>query len=115
MKIQQVSFNGKRIRAKRGPISNVSDRIETLAVISTADSRTGDVNAILRHEFFIVRQIDRRDGIFRPISASTAGCRENAERTPQQVPRPADSAFRKQLTDVAARNPLPAQAHLGII
>ena len=33
MKIQQVSFNGKRIGAKRRPVSDISDRIETLVLI----------------------------------------------------------------------------------
>src|SRR5271169_5970470 len=115
MKIQEVSFNGKRISAKSRPVSNVSDRIEALVVIPAANSRARNVDAVLGHELLVMRQIDCRDGIFRTISTSTPGSRENAERTRQQMPRPAYSPFGKQLADVAARNPLPAQSHLGII
>src|ERR1019366_10264777 len=98
VKIQQVGLDGKRVAAKSRTVPDVGHRVEALV----AHTRSSDVHAILGYEFFIVRQIDRRDGIFRPISASAAGGRENAERTPQQVACPADSAFGKQLTDVAA-------------
>src|ERR1039458_6891309 len=111
MEIQQVGLDGKRIAAKGRTVPDVGDRVEAFV----ADAGASDIDAVSGHEFFIVRQIDRRDGIFRPIAASTAGAGENAERTPQQVACPAHAAFGKQLTDVAARNPLPAQAHLRII
>src|SRR5208337_444004 len=111
VEIQQVSFNGKRIGAKRGPVPNVRDRVETLI----ADAGAGDIDAVFGHEFFVVRQVDSGYGVLRSVAASTAGGRENAEWTRQQMPRPADSAFGKQLSNVAARNPLAAQAHLGII
>src|SRR5205807_617764 len=78
-------------------------------------TRASHIDAVFGHEFFVVRQIDGRDGIFRPISASPSGSRKNAERTCQQMSRPAHPAFGKQLTNVAARNRLPAQSHLEII
>src|SRR5882762_5894016 len=111
MKIQQVGLDGKRIAAKRRTVADVSDRVKAFVTYT----RASHIDAVLGHEFFVVRQIDSRDGIFRPIAASASGSRKNAERTRQQVARTAHSAFRKQLSDVAARNRLSAQAHLGII
>src|SRR6266481_7391659 len=100
MKIQQVRLDGKRIAAKSRTVPDVGDRVKAFV----AHARAGHIDAILGHEFFVVRQIDGRDSIFRPISASASGSRKNAERTRQQMSRPTDSAFGKQLTDVAARN-----------
>src|SRR3982074_1006328 len=111
MKIQQVRLDGKRIAAKSWTVADGGDRVKAFV----AYARAGHIDAVLGNEFFVVRQIDGRDGIFRPISASASGSRKNAERTRQQMPRPADSSIRKQFTDVAARNRLSAQAHLGII
>src|SRR5208282_997403 len=112
MKIQQVSFDGKRVGAKRRPVSHVGDRIKTLRAITAADSCTRDVHAVFRSKLFIVRQINSRDRIFRAVTAPPSGGGENAERTSQQMPRPADPAGGKQFADMAARNPLAAQPHL---
>src|SRR5580693_4314469 len=105
-----MSFDGERIGAERGPVPNIRDRIKALA----ANAGAGNINAVFGHEVFIMRQIDRWHGIFRPISASPSSGGENAERTPQQVACPAHSACRKQSSDVAARYGFPAQSHLGI-
>src|SRR5271166_705086 len=83
VKIQQVGFYGKRIGPKGWPLSHVRDRIEALDFMAAADPRPCDVYAILRNQFFIVRQIDSGDRIFRPISAAPAGSGEKTERTPQ--------------------------------
>src|SRR5271157_5217758 len=102
MKIQQVSFNGKRFRAKRWTVSHIRDRVETF--IAHAGPR--DIHAVLRHEFFIARQINRGHSVFRPVPASPPRSRKNAERTRQQMPRPANSSRSKQLSNMAARNVL---------
>src|SRR5208282_706227 len=106
MKIQQVRLNGKRIGAKGGPVADVRDRVKAFV----AHAGAGYVDAVFRHEFFVARQVDGGDGVLRSIAASASGGGKNAERTRQQMPRPAHAAFRKQLTDVAARNRLAAPA-----
>src|SRR5437879_13862115 len=110
MKIQQVGLDGKRIAAKSRTVAYVGDRVKAFVTYT----RASHIDAVFGHEFFVVRQIDGRDGIFRPISASPSGSRKNAERTCQQMSRPAHPAFGKQLTNVAARNRLPAQSHPAI-
>src|SRR6266446_7598978 len=104
MKIQQVGLDGKRIAAKSRTVADVGDRVKAFV----ADARAGDIDAVFGNKFLVVRQIDGRDGIFRAISASPSGSRKNAERTRQQMPRPAHTAFGKQIKDVDAGNRLAA-------
>src|SRR5208282_1587771 len=58
---------------------------------------------------------NRGHSVFRSVAASPPRRRKNAERTRQQMPRPAHSSRSQQLSNMAARNILPAQPHLGII
>src|ERR1700686_2259763 len=111
MKIQQVRFDRKRVAAKRWTIPNIRDRVKALF----AHPRARDINAILRNQLFVAGQINCRHGVLRSIAAPASGSRKNAERTRQQMPRPAYPALRKQLANLAAGDALPTQAHLGII
>src|SRR4029077_4794050 len=51
MEVQQMSFNGKRIGAKRRAIADVGNGIELLLT----DARAGDINAVFGHEFLVAR------------------------------------------------------------
>src|SRR6202023_3134485 len=111
MEIQQVGLDGKRIAPKSRTVPDVADRVEAFV----ADARAGHIDAVFRDKLLVAGQVDGGYGVLRSVAASSACRCKNAERTRQQVARPADSAFGKQLADVAARNRLPAQAHLGIV
>ncbi len=100
-----MCFNGERIRPKRRTIAHIRDGIKTLR----SHARARDINAILGHKLFIARQIDGGNGVLRAESAPTPRRAQNAERTRQQMPRPAHSSLADQTSDVAARNPLAAQ------
>jgi len=112
MKIQEMRFNGKRIGAESGPIPNIRHRIKTLVLLTAANPRRV-MYTHPWHKFFVVRRLIVGTVYFAHI-ASASGRRQNAERTPQQVPRrlirPSASNFRMWLLETA-----PAQTHLRII
>src|ERR1022692_995686 len=111
MKIQQVRFNGKRVGAKSRTVPNIRDRIEAFV----AHARAGDIDAVFRNNLFVARQVNRRDSVFRSVTAPAPGGRENAEGTRQQMASPADAARGNQFPNVAAGNIFPAQPHFEII
>src|SRR5580658_3243650 len=98
MKIEQMSFNGKRICAEGRTGSDVGDRIEAFVT----NARSSDVDPVFRNEFFVTSQVNRRHSIFRSVPASTPGGTQNAEGTRQQISRPAHAAFGNELSDVTA-------------
>jgi len=53
MKVQQVGLDGKRICAKGRPIAHVGHRIKTLCTYT----RACDIDAILRHKFFVAPRL----------------------------------------------------------
>ena len=61
---------------------------------SVPDARARDVNAVLRHKFFIARQIDGGHGVLRSVARGRARRPQDAERTRQQMPRPAHPSRR---------------------
>src|ERR1700723_4125841 len=103
MKVQQVALNCKRICPKRRTVAHIRHRFKELG----AHACPGDVNPILRYEFFIARQIDSRNRVLRSIATSWARRPQNAERTRQQGTRPANPSFAKQFSDMTAGNRLP--------
>src|ERR1700692_583614 len=110
MKIEKVSFNGKRIRAKGRTITNVGYGLEALA----PDLRPGDVDAIFRHKFFVTRQVDCGHSVLRTIASTAARRGENAKRTRQQMAGATHATFENQFSNVTARNRLAAQLLLRI-
>jgi len=68
MKVQQMRFNGKRVRTKRRAIADVSNGFKLLRT----HPRTSNVDAIVRDKLFIARQIDGGHGVLRsqPAPAS---------------------------------------------
>src|ERR1022692_615063 len=95
MKVQQVSFNGKRIGSESWTVPDVRDRIETFV----AHARASDIDTIFRNKFLVSSQVNRRHSIFRTITAPASGSRQNAEGTRQQMPRAAHASGGKQLPD----------------
>src|SRR5271169_3661674 len=60
VKVQQVGLDRKRLRTEGRTIAHVRDGIKALV----AYARPGDVYPVLRHKFFITREIDGRYRVF---------------------------------------------------
>ena len=91
-------------------------RLPTLVTESKsffADTRAGNVDAILGNEFFVARQVDGGDGVFCAITASAAGGGKNAEGAAEQVARAAGAAFGEQFADVADETRSPRRRISG--
>src|SRR5580658_2863578 len=110
MEVQQMSFDGERLRTKRRAVSDVGDRIETLS----AHPGTGNVNAIARHKFVIRAQVDRGNGVFGAVTATAAGGRQNTEGARQQMTSTAYSSVGQQFANLRARNRFAAQPQFWI-
>ncbi len=73
-----------------------------------------DVDAILRHEFFVARKVNGRHGVFRPVAAPAPRRTENAEWPRQKMPRSTDAPGADQFANLAAGHGFAAHGHLGI-
>ncbi len=75
MEIEQVGLDREQLRPKRRSIANIRDRIKSFR----PNASPCNVDAILRNQFFVARQVDRGYRVFRSISApaarSTQECR----------------------------------------
>src|ERR1017187_10858920 len=100
MKVQQVRLDGKGIRTERRPVPNVGNGVETFL----AHPRPRNVHAIFWRQFLIAAEIDGRDRVLRPVTASPPRSGADAERSQQQRSRSRDVAFLDQLADSRARN-----------
>src|SRR5262249_6877868 len=110
MEIQQVTLDGKRVSTERRPVADVGHRIETLLIHSSAS----DINAVSGHMFLVTAQVDGGHGVLRPVTASTAWSRQNAERASQQMSSSAHAALTNKFADVAAGHGFATQLHLRI-
>src|SRR5438270_12122704 len=100
MEIEQMSFYGKRLVAKRGPQADVGDGIESFAV----HARARQVDAVARNQIVIAAQVDCWDSVFVAIAAPSTGSAGNAEDASQQPPRHADLARKQETAYLAAGN-----------
>src|SRR5262249_3867455 len=110
MKIEQMALDGERIAAEGWAVSDIGDRIKTLAPHPGA----GDVDAVARHQLFVWAEIQGGDRVFRAVTAAAPGNRLNAERASQQVARATNIAGLDQFANARTRDRQPAHAHLGI-
>src|SRR5208282_1176330 len=99
MKVQQVRLNGKRICTKRRTIAHIRHGIKPLG----PHARPRDIDAVLRHELFVARQVDGGHGVLRAITAPAPRRGQNTEWARQQMPSPAYPSFAQQPTNVTAR------------
>ena len=92
-----------------GRVANVGDRIKTFHSYASP----GDVDAILRNQFFVTRQVDGRDGVLRAVTASAPGVPRmqngRASRCRARLTRPAVSSLRIWLLETR----FAAQRHLA--
>src|SRR5271157_1259510 len=100
MKVQQVAFDGERVRPKRRPISDVGHRLKTLA----ADAQPRDVNAIGGNKLIVAGEVEGRHSVPLSIASSAARSGEDTERPSQQRARLTNFAGGKQFADFAAGN-----------
>src|SRR5271157_1974255 len=110
MKVQQVAFDGERVRPKRWTISDVGHRLKTLA----ADAQPRDVNAIGGNELVVAGEVEGRHSVLLPIASSAARSGEDTERPSQQRARLTYFAGGKQFADLAAGDVMPTPQLLGI-
>src|SRR5215470_4266876 len=64
--------------------------------------------------FLVTAQVDGGHGVLRPVTASTAWSRQNAERASQQMSGSAHAALTNKFADVAAGHGFATQLHLRI-
>src|SRR6266576_1639524 len=107
MKIQEMTLNGERVGSERRTVPDIGDGVEAFV----ANPRAGDVDAILRHEFFVAAQVDGRHGVLAAIAAATAGRGEDCEGAAQQLTRATDSTSGEKLANLTAGDAFAAQRH----
>ena len=110
MKIQQMRLDRKQLRPEGRAIPHISNRFKRFL----PHPRARNVDPILRNQLLIPCQVDSRHCVLRPITAPSSRRPQNAERTRQQMPSPAHAPLGHELANVAARNRLAPQRHLGI-
>src|SRR3974377_564741 len=69
MEVQQMAFDGERVRPKRWTIADVGHRLEALA----RNTQPRDVNAIGGNEFVVARKVDGWNRVLVAINATTPG------------------------------------------
>src|SRR3954471_554301 len=98
MEVEQMSLNGKRLVAKRGPQSDIGDGIKSFV----AHAGACEIDAIAGNQIVIAAQVDRWDSVFVAITAPSAGSAGNAKDPAQKPPRHADLARNQKPAYLAA-------------
>src|SRR5512146_181425 len=110
VEIEDVGFDGERVRAKGGTHADVGDGIEGFCV----NRHLGDIDADLRDQLVVTAEVDGWNGVLVPIAAATAGVGDDAEGSSKDMAGARHFSGLDQAASIAAGEDVPTVLH-GLI